>query len=177
VAEAGARVKRAIVAALTLAVVLAMKLYYRSASAADLDWILRPTVWLVETVTGFSFVREAGIGYLDRQVGFAIIPPCAGVNFLIVAFASLVLGQLWRARRPLLLFFAAAVPALAATLTANTVRLVIAIELHRHQLSSFHEIEGVVVYVTALLLLTLGANRLIEDKSSTSAGGAASCVV
>jgi exosortase K len=162
--------KRAVAAA-TVAVVLAVKLYYSSASAADLDWILRPTVWLVEIGTGLAFVREAGVGYFSRDVGFAVIPACAGVNFLVVAFASLVFGQLGRARRPLLLFFGAMVPAFASTLVANAVRLVIAVELHRQRLSwhwltpaRLHQLEGVVVYVTALLLLSLTAARVLERR-------------
>ena len=149
---------------LTLAGVYAMKRFYSHASVDDLDWILRPTVWLVEAATRLSFPKEAGVGWFNRDVGFAVIPACAGVNFLIAAFAALVVTQLQRP--PWLLLPAAAAAAYAATLGANAARLVIAILLHVHQVSwgpltasRLHQIEGVFVYVTALLLLTLTTAR------------------
>jgi exosortase K len=162
--------KRVVLVA-TVAVVLAVKLYYRHATAADLDWILLPTVRLVELLTGLPFVKEAGIGYFNRDAAFAVIPACAGVNFLVVAFASLVLGQLSRVKQPLWLFFGAALPAFCATLVANAVRLAIAVELHRENLGwgwltpgRLHQLEGVVVYLTALLLLSLGAAQLLPKE-------------
>jgi exosortase K len=148
---------------LTLAVVFAVKLYYRSASAADLDWILRPTVWLVELVTRIPFVREAGIGYFNRDVGFAVIPACAGVNFLVAAFATLMLaqrGRLW------LQLPVAALAAFAATVVVNAARLAVAVGLHHHRVSFWfltpprlHQLEGVIFYVTALFLLALAVQE------------------
>jgi exosortase K len=150
--------------AVTLAGVYWLKRYYSHATVDDLDWILRPTVWLLEALTRRPFPKEAGVGWFNRDVGFAVIPACAGVNFLCAAFAALVLTQLHR--RPHLWLPVAAVVAYAATVVANTARLVVAVALHAHHVawgpltaSRLHQIESVFVYVTALMLLTLTVSR------------------
>ncbi len=133
-----------------LAVVVAGKQYYRDASAADLRWILAPTAQLVSWVTGHAFVYEAGQGWINTGVMFVIAPACAGVNFALAAFLALVLGGLadaatWQtaARR----LAAAAALAYVATIAVNTVRIAIAVEMHRADL---HRIEGIVIYLAGL---------------------------
>src|SRR5262245_5531390 len=75
---------------------LALKLYYSSASADQLRWILAPTTALVELVSNTSFEFEAHAGYLSSDRSFLIAPACAGVNFLITAFLVLIVRRLWR---------------------------------------------------------------------------------
>jgi exosortase K len=149
--------------ALALAVVIAGKHAYRTATADELRFLLAPTARLVSLTTGTHFAYEAGAGWLDRDVTFLIAPVCAGGNFALAAFLALALGGLPGiisagavARR----LATAAAAAYAATLVVNTVRIAIAIEMHRGAIdlgdvdrAEAHRIEGIIVYLGGLCAL------------------------
>ncbi|HKS39866.1 MAG TPA: exosortase K, partial [Blastocatellia bacterium] len=111
---------------------LALKLYYSSASANELRWILAPTTLFVELLSGVSFKFESHAGYINMDRSFMIAPACAGVNFLITAFLMLTARKLLRdgARDKAWRFIpAAALIAYLVTLVANTVRISVALQL------------------------------------------------
>lgn len=156
-----------------LAVVIAGKQYYRDATAADLRWILAPTAQLVSWVSGGNFVYEAGPGYVDAHIGFIIAPPCAGVNFALAAFLALALGGLGGmndGRTAFIRIARAAALAYVATLVINTIRIAIAIAMHRGTLdvggldhAEAHRIEGIVIYLGGLCAL-YGIARSLEAR-------------
>ncbi|HKQ56789.1 MAG TPA: exosortase K [Candidatus Eisenbacteria bacterium] len=142
--------------ALALGVGLWLKHFYSGAGFDDLRWVLAPTVWLVERLTGSDFVAEAQRGYYSAGLRYEIVPACAGVNFMIVAFWSLACG-LMSTRRTVGARFAwiaaSGFAAYAVTLLANATRITIAIALHRAGVSfgpltpdRLHAAEGVAVY-------------------------------
>ncbi len=157
--------------ALALAAAYLLKRHYSQTGVDGLDWILRPTAALVELATGTVFTREAGVGYLSADRTFVIAKSCAGVNFLIVAFAASVFAFV-RSRRSLggklALVGGAALAGYLAALCANTVRIAIAVELHpelallaasaREQL---HRLAGTLVYTTLLLVFFVAARRAL----------------
>jgi exosortase K len=160
-------VKRTQVAALAVAAVVVVigKEFYRAATAADLRWILAPTAHIA-TWLGFGhFTFDAQLGYIDRDLGFAIAPPCAGLHFALAAFVALTIGWLgamcdWRAVAQHLA--AAAVLAYVATVVINTVRILIAIRMHRMDLvdrEELHRLEGIVIYLGGLCALYALARR------------------
>ncbi len=158
-----------------LLVVVIGKQAYRSASAAELGWILAPTARLVSAVSGTDFVYEAGIGWVDLGVTFIIAPACAGVNFAIAGFLALTLGWLggMRSARSVAVRLAgAAALAYVATLVVNTVRIVIAIALHLGTIdlggldrAEVHRFEGIVVYLAGLCALYALAGSLLSRSS------------
>ena len=148
---------------------LALKQYYSTASANDFRWILAPTTLLVELLSGRSFEFESYTGYMSSDHRFVIAVPCAGVNFLIMAFVMLALRQLWRAGfesvswrfLPTSMAFA-----YVATLIANTVRICVALEIQRRSVevswltaNQLHRLEGIVVYFGFLMLLFVVMER------------------
>jgi exosortase K len=147
----------------------ALKRFYSTASAADLRFVLAPTAWLVEVAGGHRFDWTSA-GYLSTELRFLIAPACAGVNFLIVAFAALVIGFVRPARpawKNAAILLASAAAACATTLLANSVRILIAIPLWTHRVSfgwltgaRLHEIVGVAVFLGMLFLLFMTARRL-----------------
>jgi exosortase K len=158
--------------ALALVAAYALKRHYSDDGVDRLGWILAPTATLVELVTGREFVPETGVGYLGRESFFVIAKPCAGVNFLIVAFVASVVAFV-RGRRTvagkLALVAGSALGAYAAALLANTVRIAIAVELHPRLADlgaaareRLHHAEGVAVYLVALLLGLAAARRLLD---------------
>lgn len=161
-----------------LAVVIIGKELYRSASAAELRWILGPTAMLVGWVTGGDFKYEAGPGWVDRDLRFIIAPECAGVHFALAVFLALALGGLagvstWR--RAALQLGAAAAIAYPAMLLVNTTRIAIAIAIHRGTIDlgdldpgEVHRIEGVLVYFGGLCAVYAIA-RGIQSRKLVSA--------
>ena len=145
------------------AVVLAGKQYYRHASADDLSWILAPTAHLVSLVRGADFVREAGAGWIDRELAFIIAPSCAGLHFALAAFLTLVLGWtagMRTARSTAVRLALAAAVAYGASLVVNTARIVIAIAMHRGEIDlarldpiTLHRVEGILIYLGGLCAL------------------------
>jgi len=110
-----------------------LKDFYSHARFEDLGWVLAPTRRLVEWLSGASFAAEPGIGYLSRDHRFQIVPACAGVNFMIVAFASLTCGLMHTRttmRGRLGLLIASAIAAYGVTILANAARISAAMRLH-----------------------------------------------
>src|SRR5262249_15609923 len=159
-----------------LACAFTLKLYYSTASADQLRWILAPTTALVELISGASFEFESHAGYISRERGFLIANSCSGVNFLITAFLMLSMGKLLRDRSKNIgwgFIPTAAVIAYLVTLVANATRITIALRLR--QMSSeigwlnpdqLHRFEGVFVYFGFLLLLFVVSEKISSERSS-----------
>ncbi|HSL55626.1 MAG TPA: exosortase K [Pyrinomonadaceae bacterium] len=151
---------------------LALKLYYSTATANELRWILAPTTLLVELLSGRSFEFESYTGYMSSDHRFVIAVPCAGVNFLITAFVMLALRRLWNERFESVSWRFLPVSAAIAygtTLIANAVRIFIALEIQRGSFevsglsgNQLHRLEGIVVYFGVLMLLFV----LMERRNS-----------
>jgi exosortase K len=153
---------------------LAIKFFYSTASPDELRWILAPTTFLVELVSGIPFEFESYAGYTTADRSFVIAASCAGVNFLITSFLMLSLTKLWRGRSqnpspgPGWKFIpVAAVFAYLATLVANTVRISTALRLHRMPLGiswlgagQLHRLEGIFTYFGFLLLMFMISERM-----------------
>ncbi len=158
-----------------LLIAVTLKLYYSTASADELRWILAPTTVLVELISGTAFTFEAHAGYLSSDRSFLIAPACAGVNFLITAFLMLMAskllkehsaGKIWR------FIPVAALIAYLVTLVANTVRIALALPLRQvpdmYWLNpdQLHRVEGIVVYFSFLLLLYVVSETISAGKSA-----------
>jgi exosortase K len=141
--------------AAALSVAAAIKAYYSAASVDGLRWVLAPTTFLVELVTGENFTYENHAGYMSDDQSFLIAGSCSGVNFLIAAFVLLAFIRIWRDEAP-----GWSSLAYLATLAANTVRIAVAVRIHRmdHDLiwvnpDDLHRLEGIFVYFGFLLLI------------------------
>src|ERR1044071_697001 len=140
-----------------------LKLYYSTASADELRWILAPTTAVVELITGVRFVFEPHAGDMNPDRNFLIASACAGVNFLITAFLMLSIKRLVidgsRETSWLYLPFALSI-AFVTTLIANATRIIIAMQIAKSSnenawlhSSEFHRFEGIIVYFVFLLFL------------------------
>ena len=141
---------------LAAAFAYALKHHYSVATSADLLWVLRPTAALVALVLQTPFAFEPEYGFISTRHSFAIEPVCAGVNFMIAAFGTLVL--LWvpvlgRLSRKVIALLVAIGVAYLSTLVVNTLRITTAIALGDLG-AQVHRIEGIVVYLGGLLLLS-----------------------
>ena len=147
----------------------ALKQYYSNATANELRWILAPTTFIVELLSGRSFQFESYTGYMSSDHTFVIAVSCAGVNFLITAFVMLALRRLWEGRfdgvgwRFLTISLATAY---ITTVVANAVRICVALEIQRRSIevswltgNQLHRLEGILVYFGFLLLLFVVIER------------------
>ena len=151
---------------------LGLKQYYSTATANELRWILAPTTFIVELLSGRSFQFESYTGYMSSDHTFVIAVPCAGVNFLITAFVMLALRRLWQERFESVSWrFLPTSMALAyvTTVVANAVRICVALEIQRRSVevswltaNQLHRLEGIVVYFGFLMLLFV----IVERRSS-----------
>lgn len=159
------RAPRIAAIAVVLGLVVLGKSYYRRASADDLAWLLAPTATCVSAVTGTHFVRERGIGWIDRAAAFEIAPACAGMHFLLAALLVLAVAGVpamtsWPAAARQLAIAGAG--AYAAAIAVNTLRIAIALRMHERALggAALHRLEGTVVYLGGLCALYALARRL-----------------
>ena len=149
-----------------------LKRHYAMAEVGELRWILKPVASLSALTSGVQFEWEPGSGYLSRERLFVIAKPCAGVNFMLAALG--MVGFLL-SERALSWRVSARLAALsmgvgyAATVIANTIRIVVALWLAQHPVSSdfwtaarVHRIEGIVVYFGVLVALHLVVQRLAK---------------
>lgn len=153
-------------------VAYALKRHYADATTDALSWILTPSAHLVSLVTGVVFTAVPGEGYFSAERMFLIEKACAGVNFMIAAFALVAFALLHRVPssrsggRVLFCGHGATIVGLSllvsylAALVVNSVRIVIAMWLAAHptQWSSLsaadiHRLEGIIVYFGGLWLL------------------------
>jgi exosortase K len=144
-------------------VAFALKRHYADASTDALWWILTPTAQLVGLVTGTAFTAIPGEGYFSAERLFLIEKACAGVNFMIAAFAMVAVVLLHRVRSVrdgATVVGASLLASYVAAVSVNMMRIVIAMWLADHPVAilslnaaAIHRLEGIVVYFGGLLVL------------------------
>jgi exosortase K len=158
--------------AIGLIISFGLKYYYSHAGNDDLNWILIPTSRVVEYLSGIHFERELHIGLVNHAYRFIIVPSCAGVNFLTIAFSTLFFSFIHRLKGiglKLLWLGISAGFAYLLTLVANALRIITAIYLYRADiygewvtLERVHRIEGVFIYFFFLLIAYLTVERVFQ---------------
>ena len=156
---------------LVLIVAAGLKVQYSRAGSDDLQWILGPTAAAVQTISGIAFHRETGTGYVNPGRRLIIAPSCAGVNFMIIAFAMSAfcgLAAMEKGRRKA--FWIAGTLALAylTAILVNAVRITAAIHLYEADIyhgaltpEQVHRAGGVGIYFAALYLLHTVLERVL----------------
>lgn len=158
------------VLAVVALVAFGLKRHYADASTDALSWMLTPTAHLVGLVTGVAFTAVPGEGYFSAERMFLIEKACAGVNFMIAALAMVAFALLHRAgsfRSGVAVVGTSVLASYLAAVVVNTVRIVIALWLTAHPVTSLsltaaeiHRVEGIVVYFGGLLLLYVLVQRV-----------------
>jgi len=170
----GTYADRYVLSVVALALAWLLKYHYSRASAEDLRWILAPTTWLTSWLVHGEFALQAGQGYLSREQSVLISPACAGVNFLIVALLSLVLGfgQHFRSFRQRGAWLAASLGlAYLTTLLVNALRIALSVAVAHLatrvtglSFQSIHRLLGIVVYLAGLLSLCLTVQLWLSSR-------------
>jgi len=157
-----------ILAALLVGAAFALKWWYRSATADDLGFVLKPVSVLVSALTGASPVQEADGSFLFPALGIRIDRSCSGINFLTIATACFALVILKRpdggCARPVLALLAAG-GAYLLTIAVNSGRIA---TMALAKQSGFllapraHEAVGAFFFLGALLVAVLLLHRFMH---------------
>lgn len=160
---------------ITLAVALGVKQLFRSADVEDLLWILAPVARMVGGVLGFSFTYEAHSGFVNLERGLMIVPSCAGVNFMIMAWGVLAMAGLQRlsAFWSRLGWLLAILPlAYGLTLGVNSLRILLSVHFYRLDIygdwltpDRLHRVLGILIYFGVLCGVYKGALRALDRMS------------
>jgi exosortase K len=158
-----------------LILVLSLKGYYSRANADGLRWILTPVAGIASFLTGVPFDWLPLSGYVNHLHGVVIAPACAGVNFLIICFGALFFTFVSRFKgqpAKCLWFFTSAVAAFLVTLVANSLRIILSIQLYDAPIYAgwltperVHQLTGIVIFVSLLVLTWLAAERTVRQLS------------
>jgi exosortase K len=151
-----------------------LKRHYATAEVGELAWILKPVASLSTLVSGTTFEWEPGSGYLSRERLFLIAKPCAGVNFMLAAFGMvgfLLSARALSWRKGAILTAQSLALGYAATVLANTLRIVVALWLALHPVATrwwtaarVHRLEGITVYFGVLVALHLLVQRMAGER-------------
>lgn len=79
-----------------LVIMLGMKLFYQKADVTGLQWLLAPTAWWVQALSGISFEWIPPMGYVNHDLRFIIAKSCSGFQFMIITSAALLFSFLHR---------------------------------------------------------------------------------
>lgn len=168
--------------AVGLAAAFAMKLWYSRAGIGDLDWILAPTTWWVQLLSGIDFKKVPGVGYINHNYEFVIAPVCAGINFMIIALSTLVFSFMHRmgnVKSKITWMIMSIVAIYPYTIIVNSLRIIPSIYLLQMDFYSgwltperVHTMEGTLVYFAALLFLYHIADKASIRLSPEHASGA-----
>lgn len=175
-------------------VVLGIKYYYSQADCDSLLWILAPTAYWVEILSGIPFTYISGTGYVNHSLRLLIAPTCSGVRFMTITSAMLifsfvhivaspkkypVLKTSRRVMRGLGWISASVVFSWLFTVFVNGLRIITAICLPLYldraglmkgllTADRLHTMIGIVVYFIALLILYRLAAYLIQRISGST---------
>ena len=121
-------------------------------------------------MTGVAFAAVPGEGYFSRERLFLIEKSCAGINFMIAAFAMVAFALMHRVRSVsdgAGVLGVSLLASYAAAIIVNAVRISIAMWLVDHPVTlstltaaDIHRLEGIVVYFGGLVLLYEGVRRV-----------------
>lgn len=150
-----------------LSAAFGVKWWHRSATVEDLGFMLRPVSALVEWTSGCPSTYSAGSGYTFHGLGIRIDRSCSGINFFIVASASLTLLIIRRAdggcTRPLLVLVAMPMAYMLALL-ANASRILCIVAAKPSGLLAApraHEAFGAFVFLGFLLFAVALLHRAL----------------
>lgn len=142
-------------------VTIAIKQFYSAATAESLQWMLKPLVMLLESLSDLSFEPTPDATWLDPNHRISIVKSCAGINFFIISLLGYLCQRQGDCR--LILFLRALSAAWLTSLAANTLRILLSVYyedtlsvcLHLSEADS-HRLIGITVYFSCLWLQLAG---------------------
>ena len=157
-----------------MVMVYGLKAYYSEADSENLFWILMPTAFLAEVLSGIPFIHEIGFGWVNLDYQVVIAPACAGVNFMIIAFCMSAFQGICRWQTQLKTgawVGAAGLSAYGLTIITNALRIWLSVKLYHFDIYSgwlspegLHRIAGTGVYYLFLCFYYLAVSFILNSR-------------
>jgi exosortase K len=151
---------------------LAVKYYYSLADAEHLGWILAPVARMVTMLSGMNFEWDLHSGFVNHSHSVVIAPACAGVNFLIICFATIFFTFVSRMKgigAKCFWFGVSVITAYMVTVFTNTMRIIISIILYEAPIyggwvtpGRLHQLAGIFTYILVLVGTCLIVERMFR---------------
>jgi exosortase K len=149
-----------------------LKYHYSTASAEGLCWMLKPVARLVALLSGIDFHWVLRAGYVNNSHEVVIAPACAGINFMIICFATFYftfVARLQGTRAKCSWLAISLATAYLLTLCTNTIRIIVSIYLYGAPIYSgwvtpgrVHQLAGTLIYVSFLVAIFLAMERMMR---------------
>lgn len=157
--------------ALLLVGAITLKLWGRSATPAQLDFLLYPASRALELSTGAT-AQHSAEGYLFPALGILIDSSCSGLTFFSITwatFGSLLLRRSMAGCWAPYLAIMAGAAAYGLTIMANASRIVSLAKLHQAGITlgqKQHEAVGSLCFVVLLLLASIVLDRHLATRTA-----------
>lgn len=159
---------------IALGIFVLLKFWMGTFNNDQLTFLLKPTKYVFELVTGSQSVYSAESGYFYNAFNIVIDKSCSGYNFLLLCFVMLYFQMLKYAKQQkikLLLLIASFIGAYLLTILINSSRIIISVLLQDSPIESvgvephiIHESIGVVTYLSFLLITYFLTDNLLKKK-------------
>ena len=162
-----------LIGSISILLFLGCKFAYSIVSTDSIGFLLKPTSYLVGMFLGEVVQYESGQGYLFPKLNILIDKSCSGFNWWMLAFLVgifSILKYLPNQQKHALFIPMVLLLAYVATVLVNTTRILIAAWIEPHlfdYLPSFHLLEGILIYLSCLMLWHLLCIQLIKLLQTT----------
>lgn len=143
----------------------------------NLIFLLKPTAYLIEIITGTNFIFSSDSGFFYEQLNIIINKSCSGYNFWILSFLMLAFLSIKRFNNSIKKISAILIALLSTyilTIFVNTSRIYVSISIQKlanihlqsrpHYL--IHEIVGITVNLFFFILIYVLTDKLLTNKTS-----------
>lgn len=151
-------------------VFLALKTFYTAASTDNLYFILYPTNFCIELISGSTAFYTNENGFFYSNLNFVINKSCSGFNFWIISFVMLSflgLSVLKKNKERITLLFSVFIISYLSTLFVNASRIAVAILTsgiapdNTKDFPWLHQAEGIFIYLSFLIILYLTSKKTL----------------
>lgn len=145
---------------------LGMKYFYSRTNVNHLTWLLAPTAWWVQALSGIPFHFVPYEGYVNHTYQFVIARSCCGMQFMIITIATLLfpfIPQMDTTQKKIRWMISILPASYILTILVNIIRILLSIYLpvimQKSLSGSFltparlHTLIGTFVYFTSLFLI------------------------
>jgi exosortase K len=157
---------------------IGMKFWYKNAETQDVDFILRPTNLMVELLTGSEAIYSAERGFFHSKWNISIEKSCSGFNFIMLCFLMFsfyILPKIENKIKQIIAFPMMIFVAWFLTVFVNSSRILLALKTKNIDFSftgqnpaAIHEMQGILVYLTYLIVFYLTMIYIFQKYFSTS---------
>jgi len=148
--------------------VIVFKLWYRSATISEVDFLLAPTNWVLSQVLGVKATFEATLGYFYPSYNMVVDKSCSGGNFFLLSVIIILYVQSSHTKNYVGLIKGVVLGILggwAYVILANVSRICSIIILNNIGADHYqwtHEVIGGLIYLCMLCLLYALATTIVS---------------